>query len=76
MHIQLHIYLNTNCTFAAEGEKTEEENRELPSLDNFLAKHTSEDNASFEQIMEVAKEKERARNFWLYEAEEEYRQAR
>ncbi|CAI9570347.1 unnamed protein product [Staurois parvus] len=58
----------------AEGEKTEEESQELPSLDNFLAKHTSEDNASFEQIMEVAKEKEKARNSWLYEAEEEYKQ--
>ncbi|KAM5192586.1 splicing factor ESS-2 homolog isoform 1-T1 [Mantella aurantiaca] len=58
----------------AESEKTEEETRELPGLDNFLAKHTSEDNASFEQIMEVAKEKEKARNSWLYEAEEEYKQ--
>ncbi|XP_018424159.1 PREDICTED: protein DGCR14 isoform X2 [Nanorana parkeri] len=57
-----------------ESEKTEEENQELPCLDKFLAKHTSEDNASFEQIMEVAKEKEKARNSWLYEAEEEYNQ--
>ncbi|XP_073530915.1 splicing factor ESS-2 homolog isoform X2 [Phyllobates terribilis] len=57
-----------------DGEKTEEDGAELPSLDNFLAKHTSEDNASFEQIMEVAKEKERAKNSWLYEAEEEYKQ--
>ncbi|KAM4050142.1 splicing factor ESS-2 homolog [Anomaloglossus baeobatrachus] len=57
-----------------DGEKTEEGAEELPSLDNFLAKHTSEDNASFEQIMEVAKEKERAKNSWLYEAEEEYKQ--
>ncbi|XP_069612939.1 splicing factor ESS-2 homolog isoform X1 [Ranitomeya imitator] len=56
-----------------DGEKTED-GEELPSLDNFLAKHTSEDNASFEQIMEVAKEKERAKNSWLYEAEEEYKQ--
>ncbi|XP_056387667.1 splicing factor ESS-2 homolog [Hyla sarda] len=57
-----------------DSEKTEEDGDKLPSLDNFLAKHTSEDNASFEQIMEVAKEKERAKNSWLYEAEEEYKQ--
>ncbi|KAM4706699.1 splicing factor ESS-2 homolog [Discoglossus pictus] len=56
------------------GEKTEEDTEKLHGLDSFLAKHTSEDNASFEQIMEVAKEKERSRNSWLYEAEEEYRQ--
>lgn len=37
-----------------------------------MAKHTSEDNASFEQIMEVAKEKEKVKHAWLYSAEEEY----
>ncbi|KAH0625582.1 hypothetical protein JD844_015161 [Phrynosoma platyrhinos] len=58
-----------------EGEAGEEENKDtLPSLDTFLAKHTSEDNASFEQIMEVAEEKEKARHSWLYEAEEEFAQ--
>ncbi|XP_066465910.1 splicing factor ESS-2 homolog [Tiliqua scincoides] len=58
-----------------EGEAEEEENKgALPSLDSFLAKHTSEDNASFEQIMEVAKEKEKASHAWLYEAEEEFAQ--
>lgn len=57
-----------------DSEKAEEDGEELPGLDNFLSKHTSEDNASFEQIMEVAKEKERAKNSWLYEAEEEYKQ--
>ncbi|XP_060539753.1 splicing factor ESS-2 homolog [Pantherophis guttatus] len=58
-----------------EGETEEEENKDsLPCLDNFLAKHTSEDNASFEQIMEVAKEKEKAKHYWLYEAEEEFAQ--
>ncbi|XP_043925717.1 splicing factor ESS-2 homolog [Protopterus annectens] len=47
---------------------------DLPSLDTFLAKNTSEDNASFEQIMVVAEEKEKLRHTWLYEAEEEYQQ--
>uniref|UniRef100_A0A8C5N095 Ess-2 splicing factor homolog n=1 Tax=Leptobrachium leishanense TaxID=445787 RepID=A0A8C5N095_9ANUR len=57
----------------AVGEKTDGDADDLPGLDSFLAKNTSEDNDSFEQIMEVAKEKERSRNAWLYEAEEEYK---
>ncbi|XP_030073550.1 splicing factor ESS-2 homolog [Microcaecilia unicolor] len=58
-----------------EGDvESAESAQPLPGLDSFLAKHTSEDNASFEQIMEVAKEKERSRNLWLYEAEEAYTQ--
>nr|XP_025046327.1 splicing factor ESS-2 homolog [Pelodiscus sinensis] len=62
---------------AEEGEVEKEQNKDaLPSLDSFLTKHTSEDNASFEQIMEVAKEKEKARHSWLYEAEEEFAQRR
>uniref|UniRef100_A0A452I137 Uncharacterized protein n=1 Tax=Gopherus agassizii TaxID=38772 RepID=A0A452I137_9SAUR len=62
---------------AEEGEVEKEQSKDtLPSLDSFLIKHTSEDNASFEQIMEVAKEKEKARHSWLYEAEEEFAQRR
>ncbi|XP_023664202.1 splicing factor ESS-2 homolog isoform X1 [Paramormyrops kingsleyae] len=52
-----------------EGSKEEEEGKELPSLDRFLAKATSEDNASFEQIMELAKDKEKLKHAWMYEAE-------
>ncbi|KAM8797586.1 splicing factor ESS-2 homolog [Eudromia elegans] len=59
-----------------EGEAEKDGKDELPSLDSFLAKHTSEDNASFEQIMEVAKEKEKVKHAWLYSAEEEYAQRR
>lgn len=55
------------------GEAGEEEGKEpLPSLDVFLSRCTSEDNASFQEIMEVAKEKSRARHAWLYQAEEEF----
>ncbi|KYO25483.1 protein DGCR14 [Alligator mississippiensis] len=62
---------------AEEGDAEKEEGKDvLPSLDSFLAKHTSEDNASFEQIMEVAKEKEKAKHAWLYKAEEEFAQRR
>lgn len=56
------------------GEAEKDDKDALPSLDSFLAKHTSEDNASFEQIMEVAKEKEKVKHAWLYSAEEEYTQ--
>ncbi|XP_063000044.1 splicing factor ESS-2 homolog [Elgaria multicarinata webbii] len=59
---------------SGEAEEEEESKDVLPSLDSFLAKHTSEDNASFEQIMEAAEEKEKARHSWLYEAEEEFAQ--
>ncbi|XP_039627796.1 splicing factor ESS-2 homolog isoform X1 [Polypterus senegalus] len=55
-----------------EGETDEE--KQLPSLDSFLAHNTSEDNASFEQILEIAKDKEKTRHAWLYEAEAEYKQ--
>ncbi|GAB5579290.1 splicing factor ESS-2 homolog isoform X2 [Prionailurus iriomotensis] len=56
-----------------DGEAGEEEEKEpLPSLDVFLSRYTSEDNASFQEIMEVAKEKSRARHTWLYQAEEEF----
>ncbi|XP_061657927.1 splicing factor ESS-2 homolog [Syngnathoides biaculeatus] len=54
------------------GDKPEE--KELPSLDRFLAKNTSEDNASFEQIMELAEDKEKMKHAWLYEAEAEFKQ--
>lgn len=37
-----------------------------------MSRYTSEDNASFQEIMEVAREKSRARHTWLYEAEEEF----
>lgn len=56
------------------GEAEKDDKDVLPSLDTFLAKHTSEDNASFEQIMEVAKEKEKVKHAWLYSAEEQYAQ--
>ncbi|XP_051973182.1 splicing factor ESS-2 homolog [Xyrauchen texanus] len=54
------------------GETDEE--KELPCLDRFLAKNTSEDNASFEQIMELADDKDKLRHAWLYEAENEYKE--
>uniref|UniRef100_A0A2K6GQS5 Ess-2 splicing factor homolog n=1 Tax=Propithecus coquereli TaxID=379532 RepID=A0A2K6GQS5_PROCO len=45
-----------------DGEAGEEEEKELlPSLDVFLSRCTSEDNASFQEIMEVAEEESEKR---------------
>nr|AAI39682.1 Zgc:162979 protein [Danio rerio] len=55
-----------------DGEEASE--KDLPSLDRFLSKNTSEDNASFEQIMELAEDKDKRRHAWLYEAENEYKE--
>lgn len=57
-----------------ETTEDDKEAKELPSLDRFLAKNTSEDNASFEQIMDLAEDKEKLKHSWLYEAENEFRQ--
>ncbi|KAK6322126.1 hypothetical protein J4Q44_G00069180 [Coregonus suidteri] len=56
------------------NKEGDEEEKELPCLDRFLAKNTSEDNASFEQIMVLAEDKEKLRHAWLYEAEAEFKQ--
>ena len=37
------------------------------SLDRFMAKHTSEDNASFAQIMEESNKRRRLNKPWLFE---------
>ncbi|XP_040914436.1 splicing factor ESS-2 homolog [Toxotes jaculatrix] len=67
---------STHGSKALEGDSKGEdkEEKELPSLDRFLAKNTSEDNASFEQIMDLAKDKEKLKHAWLYEAEAEFKQ--
>lgn len=61
---------------SAAGVKKDDEKEEkkLPSLDQFLAKNTSEDNASFEQIMDLAEDKEKLKHAWLYEAEAEFKE--
>lgn len=57
-----------------EHKEDDGEDKKLPNLDRFLAKTTSEDNASFEQIMELAEDKEKLKHAWLYEAEAEFKQ--
>uniref|UniRef100_A0A8C7X3R7 Ess-2 splicing factor homolog n=1 Tax=Oryzias sinensis TaxID=183150 RepID=A0A8C7X3R7_9TELE len=67
---------SNHCSKVSEGEHKGDdgEDKKLPSLDRFLAKTTSEDNASFEQIMELAEDKEKLKHAWLYEAEAEFKQ--
>ncbi|WFD42339.1 hypothetical protein MPSI1_000981 [Malassezia psittaci] len=40
------------------------------SLDEYQARYTSEDNASFAQLMQIARDQRRARHQWAYHAEE------
>ena len=49
---------------------TEKPEVDLP-LDKFLSKVTSEDNASFVEIMKESDEKRKLKHAWLYEQEEE-----
>ena len=53
-----------------EDNKDQTENP--TSLDKFLAKNTSEDNASFEIIMENTLQKNKEKHAWLYEKEKEH----
>ena len=54
------------------NEQFTHEKKDVPnvSLDKFLAKNTSEDNASFEKIMEESKLRIKEKFAWLFEAEE------
>lgn len=57
-------------TDVAEGEG---ETGEKMGLDTYLSSHTSEDNASFEEMMEEAEKRQRLKFSWLYEVEEKSR---
>ncbi|XP_071766473.1 splicing factor ESS-2 homolog isoform X1 [Centroberyx gerrardi] len=67
-------HITGNKGIDGENKDGDKEERELPCLDRFLSKNTSEDNASFEQIMVLAEDKEKLRHAWLYEAEAEFKQ--
>ena len=49
---------------------THKKNGEPITLNEFAARNTSEDNASFRDIMEVGLEKKRQRYAWLYDKED------
>lgn len=56
------------------NQESDKETKRDPSnttLDNFLAQHTSEDNESFEQIMEQARLRQQEKYSFLYKKEEE-----
>ena len=40
------------------------------SLDQFLARNTSEDNASFSELMKENEQKHRAKHAWLFDKEQ------
>lgn len=74
LFVILKIYATCVLCYVSGKDAEKAEGRNLPSLDRFLAKNTSEDNASFEQIMELAEDKDKLRHAWLYEAENEFRE--
>lgn len=42
------------------------------TVQSYLDKYTSEDNASFEELAELHNKRERVRNSWMYEAEKKH----
>lgn len=46
------------------------------SLDAYMSKNTSEDNASFAEILEETQQKHREKHAWLYENESSRKQVR
>lgn len=50
----------------------ESEGKGEMSLDEFLARHTSEDNESFEELMKDNERKFRQKHAWMFEAEEKH----
>lgn len=53
-----------------EFEKRDSTEEGKTGLDSYLSTHTSEDNASFEEMMVEAENKRKLKYAWLYEAEE------
>lgn len=53
-----------------ESAKRDSKTENKTGLDDYLSTHTSEDNASFEEMMVEAETKRKLKYAWLYEAEE------
>jgi len=56
-------------------EETKEEKEVITGLDAYMLRHTSEDNASFEEIVEEGEKKRRIKWWWLHEAEEKAKES-
>ncbi|CAO4369757.1 unnamed protein product [Caenorhabditis nigoni] len=72
-----HDWMQSPMPFANEegdneaiNKKRRKKNQE--TLTSYLNKYTSEDNASFEELAKVMREREDARRPWVYKAEEEH----
>nr|CAG4644868.1 EOG090X07SU [Leptodora kindtii] len=59
----------STSTSITDSERQRQQSVLLQSLDEFLEKHTSEDNESFEEMMDEAKRKHRIKYSWMYDAE-------
>ncbi|GAB1608108.1 splicing factor ESS-2 homolog [Argonauta hians] len=62
-------------SFKDKPDNTSEKNEEsdpvqMDTLDTYLSKHTSEDNASFTEILKETQRKHREKHAWLYDREE------
>ncbi|XP_029169246.1 splicing factor ESS-2 homolog [Nylanderia fulva] len=55
---------------SVEYVKKDNKEENKTGLDDYLSSHTSEDNASFEEMMVEAENKRKLKYAWLYEAEE------
>ncbi|XP_071944038.1 splicing factor ESS-2 homolog [Antedon mediterranea] len=64
---------NTNDNNQEKNKEKDKSNTDL-SLDRYLSNYTSEDNASFDTLMDKANEKLRVKNAWLYDEEKRLRQ--
>uniref|UniRef100_F1L2C9 ES2-like protein n=1 Tax=Ascaris suum TaxID=6253 RepID=F1L2C9_ASCSU len=61
------------CNRMGDNEaKKEKKEEDKMTVDSYLNKYTSEDNASFEELAALHLKKERIRNAWMYEAEERH----
>ncbi|CCD62885.1 Splicing factor ESS-2 [Caenorhabditis elegans] len=72
-----HDWMQSPMPFANEEGDNEALNRKRKkkkeeTLTSYLNKYTSEDNASFEELAKVMREREDARRPWVYKAEEEH----
>ncbi|TKR77460.1 hypothetical protein L596_018431 [Steinernema carpocapsae] len=56
----------------ALGKKRKLDPEEKLTVDAYLNKYTSEDNASFEELAALVNKRERIRNKWMYDAEEKH----
>ncbi|XP_057331420.1 splicing factor ESS-2 homolog [Microplitis mediator] len=63
---------NRDCNNSSvTGENTiDDDKKKLMGLDSYLSSYTSEDNASFEEMMEEADKRQRIKYSWLYKMEE------